>query len=295
VFNFEHTSLLARSGISFDVDQCGDCSEAAVLTMNPILKVIGTVSIAALTVAAVAETSALAQSADSIGVNANWVVPLGLLLVGVILVVKFFKRRAERAEEARVRNAMTEALEPIAPEFPFLFSGGSYSETKPTLTYLWLCMDRDGERLRFLEFSHLDGRKLVDFIVPISNIVSVELSGGNEVVTDYETTSTKPNALPGAILGHLLFGRTGAIVGATAAGSEETTVATQRVVEKPSVLVFELSDLNNPVMRFYSMDHAQCDLWLHRVRSAMARHAKAASSANLPTGQGAVTKVSAVA
>ena len=109
-----------------------------------------------------------------------------------------------------------------------------------------------------------------DLTVPVSSIVSVELSGGNEVVTDYETTSTKPDALAGAIVGGLLFGRTGAIVGATAAGSEATTVATQRVVEKPSALVFELSDLNNPVVRFSSMDHAQCDLWLHRVRSAMA-------------------------
>src|SRR5262249_21081346 len=93
---------------------------------------------------------------------------------------------------------------------------------------------------------------------------------------------TKPNALAGAVLGDLLFGKTGAIVGAIAAGSKETTVATQRVVEKPSVLVFELDDLNNPVMRFSSVDHAQCDLWLHRVRSAMARYAKAVASLTEP-------------
>ena len=130
-------------------------------------------------------------------------------------------------------------------------------------------MDQQGERLRFVDFvDTLEPTR--DLTVPVSSIVSVELSGGNEVVTDYETTSTKPDALAGALLGGLLFGRTGAIVGATAAGSEATTVATQHVIEKPSVLVFELSDLNNPVMRFISMDHAQCDLWLHRVRSAMA-------------------------
>jgi hypothetical protein len=52
----------------------------------------------------------------------------------------------------------------------------------------------------------------------------------------------------------------------------------QRVVKKPSVLVFELSDLANPFMRFSGTDHAQCDVWLHRVRSAMARHAKAVAS-----------------
>ena len=116
-----------------------------------------------------------------------------------------------------------------------------------------------------------DVEPMRDLTVPISSIVSVELSGGNEVVTDYETTSTKPDALAGALLGGLLFGRAGAIVVATAAGSEATTVATRHVVEKPSVLVFELSDLNNPVVRFISMDREQCDLWLHRVRSAMAK------------------------
>jgi hypothetical protein len=257
-------------------------------TMNPILKVIGAVSIAALTLATVAKTSALAQPANPIGVDANWVVMVLAVLVGfgvILLIAKLFNERAERAEQ-RVTNAMGKELEPIAAEFPFLFA--SRSETKPALTTL--CMDRDGERLRFLEFN-LDGRKTVDQIVPISDIVSVELSGGDDVVIDYETTSTKPNALTGAVLGGLLFGGAGAIVGSTAAGSEATTVATRRVVAKPSVLVFELTDLNNPVLRFSSMDHAQCDLWLHRVRSAMAKHAKAvASSTNLLTGQGAVTR-----
>ena len=177
--------------------------------------------------------------------------------------------------------AIRKTMEPIAAEFPFYLGG----QNETNLTVTALCMDRDGERLRFLEFNLLDGMKTVDLVVPVSSIVSVELSGGNQIVNDYETTSTKPNALAGAILGGLLFGRAGAIVGATAAGSEETTVAKQRVIKKPSVLVFELSDLNNPVVRFSSMDHAQCDLWLHRVRSAMAiqkGHPVAATAAALP-------------
>src|SRR5262249_9624795 len=222
---------------------------------------------------------------------------LALLGGPIWLVVKFLKGRAveqaERDKQARMLNAMGEAMGPIAAEFPFVFPSYSVfaSDGEPKSTVTTLCMDRDGERLRFLEFSYPDGWKKVDQIIPISSIVSVELSGGNEVVNDYETTSTKPNALAGAVLGGLLFGRTGAIVGAAAAGSEATTVATQRVVEKPSVLVFELDDLNNPVVRFSSMDHAQCDLWLHRVRSAMARHVKAvASSTHLLEDQVAVTQ-----
>lgn len=233
-----------------------------------------TISIAAPTLVAVASRLAHAQSADNvIGDNANWVVPLALLGGVLWLVGKFFKRRAERAARERVLNSIRKELEPIAAEFPFLFS--SHNEAKPAITIL--CMDRDGERFRFLEFD-LDGKKSGDLIVPISSIVSVGVTGGNEVATDYETTSTKPNALAGAVVGGLLFGRTGAIVGATAAGSEATSVATRRVVERPSVLVFELSDLNNPVVRFTSMDHEQSDLWLHRVKSAMASHAKAAAS-----------------
>jgi hypothetical protein len=202
------------------------------------------------------------------------------MAVGVIwAVVNFFKR----AKQARVQDAISKALISTEAAFPFLFV--SHWETNITA----LCMDQHGERLRLLGFNIFDGMKTIDRNVPVSSIISVELAGGDEVVTDYETTSTKPNALAGAILGGLLFGRTGAIVGATAAGSEGTTVATRRVVEKPSVLVFELSDLNNPVMRFHSMDRAQCDLWLHRVRSAMARQAKAlASLTDLPTGQGTV-------
>jgi hypothetical protein len=205
----------------------------------------------------------------------GWIIIVFLATaVGVIWgVTNFFKRKAQ----ARVLDAICKAMNPIAAEFPFFFvSYNVHSKTKATATAL--CMDRDGERLRFLEFNYFDGRKTVDLIVPISSVVSVELAGGNEVLNDYETTSTKPNALAGAVLGGLLFGRTGAIVGATAAGSEETTVATRRVVDKPSVLVFELDDLNNPVVRFSSTDHAQCDLWLHRVRSAIARHAKAAAA-----------------
>jgi hypothetical protein len=184
-----------------------------------------------------------------------------LVVAGVIwLAVKFFKKREERAQRVHALNAMRKWAEPMLAEFPFWFISALQI----------LCMDREGERLRFISYDS-DGMKKDDLTVPVANIVSVEMSGGDEVVTEYETTSTKPDALAAALVGGLLFGRTGAIVGATAAGSEAQTVAKQRVVNRPSVLVFELSDLANPVMRFSSMDHAQCDLWLHRVRSAMAK------------------------
>jgi hypothetical protein len=184
-----------------------------------------------------------------------------LAVAGAIwLVVKFFRKREDRAQRVRALNAVSKWAELILVEFPFWFISGLQI----------LCMDRQGERLRFISYD-IDGMKKDDLTVPVASVVSVEMSGGDEVVTEYETTSTKPDALAAALVGGLLFGRTGAIVGATAAGSEAQTVAKQRVVNRPSVLVFELSDLANPVMRFTSMDHAQCDLWLHRVKSAMAR------------------------
>jgi len=220
---------------------------------------------------ATAPTSSPQPAKSSAEGGFNVGIPLFLALsAGIIwLVIYSFKKDYERRDRVRALNderqlAMRNDIESIAAEFPFMF----YSARSAGI----LCMDRKGERLRFVNFSlEEDGMKKVDRTVPIENVISVELSGGDEVVTDYETTSTKPDVLAGAITGGLLFGKTGAIVGATAAGSQETTVATQRVVEKPSVLVFELSDLANPVVRFSSMDHAQCDLWLHRVRSAMAQ------------------------
>ena len=178
-------------------------------------------------------------------------------------------KRAQRLRAIVDERVLTlrKAIEPIEAEFPFMFVSNYSNSGLMSILF----MDQQGERLRFVDFGLDNIEPTQDRTIPVSSIVSVELSGGNEVVTDYETTSTKPDALAGALLGGLLFGRAGAIVGATAAGSEATTVATQHVVEKPSALVFELSDLNNPVVRFISMDHAQCDLWLHRVRSAMAR------------------------
>lgn len=210
--------------------------------------------------------SSVAQ--DPVAQNSNWLVPLALVLLVVWLAIKYFRKLGRSEAQKRGQEAATTALMSIVTEFPFWFL--SHNEKN----YTTLCMAKDGQHLRFLEFD-LDGKKRSDLTMPISSVNSVELAGGNELVTDYESTSTKPNALPGAIVGGLLFGKTGAIVGAAAAGSKETSVAVQRLIERPSVLVFNLSDLNHPVIRFASTDHKQCDLWLHRIRSAMATHAKA--------------------
>ncbi len=201
---------------------------------------------------------------DSSG--SNTFLLLAFVLGAIWLGFKFFKDRKKRTAQTRVLNAATSAMMPIAKEFPFYL----VSDDASTLSVNALCMDSEGQRLRFVKLNYLDGKIMDDQIVPISSVVSIELSGGNEVITDYETTSDKPNALPAAVIGGLLFGKTGAIVGATAAGSRETSVAARRTVEKPSVLVFGLSDLSNPVLRFTSTDHEQCDIWLHRVKSAMA-------------------------
>lgn len=203
-------------------------------------------------------------------ISAIWF--LVLLALGIGLAFYFHKReRNEREKRVRELNDAREfvllEVKAIEADFPFMFP--SMADYGISI----LCMDRQGERLRFVDFSLLASnvKRIQDLTVPVSSILSVELSGGNEVVTDYETTSTKPDALLGAILGGYLFGQAGAIVGATAAGSDATTVAKQRLIQKPSVLMFELSDLNNPVVRFRSTDPSQCDLWLHRVRSAMAK------------------------
>lgn len=204
--------------------------------------------------------------ADQLGALTNdWsiVVPLAVVIGVIWFVVRLFKKEKQHTAVENVMNVVRKRIEPLAAEYAFIF----FSADNDGI----LCMDREGERLRFVNFNLLDGSTKMDLTVPVENIISVELTGGHEVVTDYETTSTKPNALAGAVVGGLLFGGAGAIVGSTAAGSEETTVATQRVVEKPSILVFELTDLANPVVRFTSTDRAKCDLWLHRVRSAMAR------------------------
>ena len=238
------------------------------LTVNACRQMLGPANIATSTATAPASSAQPAPSSGE-GISDVWVIIsiLATLLAGVGLVIYYSPLPTKITEHAKRVRALNEARElayrkwkeAFTAEFPFIFSSGNSL----------LCMDRQGERLRFVD----RGLESIvrDLTVPVSSIISVELSGGNEVVTDYETTSTKPNALAGALVGGLLFGEAGAMVGATAAGSEATTVATQHVIEKPSVLVFELSDLANPVVRFSSMDHAECDLWLHRVRSAMAR------------------------
>lgn len=224
-----------------------------------------------------AASSASSQQSALVESNSPDTGPLILLLViGAAIVIGYrlylshlggrerAKITREHAQNVRMQKLRT-AVQTIESEFPFIFCS-------PLANYLnVLCMDRKGERLRFVDFDLDIVVPTHDLTVPVSTIVSVELSGGDEVVTDYETTSTKPNVLAGALLGDLLFGRAGAIVGAIAADSEATTVAKQRVVNKPSVLVFELSDLAKPVVRFSSTDHSQCELWLHRVRSAMAQ------------------------
>jgi peptidoglycan hydrolase-like protein with peptidoglycan-binding domain len=275
-------NALGQSGWDENPSYSGYVAEAERrgLTVNACRQMLGPAIIATAGATAPASSPLPAQestlAADTVG---GRIFGFFVLIVGVIWLVIWLSNKNERDKRAKDERskryardlALSNATEAIKTEFPFVFSSTSGMSV--------LCMDRQGERLRFVDVG-LDSSIVQDLTVPISSIVSVELSGGNEVVTDYETTSSKPDALVRAFAGGQFFGQTGAIVGAISAGSEATTVATQRVIEKPSVLVFELSDLNNPVVRFSSMDHEECDLWLHRVRSAMAqqkRHTLAAS------------------
>jgi hypothetical protein len=168
------------------------------------------------------------QSTPAEGSSGGWIILLALL-VGVVGLVIYRSnknyedaqidegvKRAKRAIREAHDLAISKVINTIKTEFPFMFSSDNGMSI--------LCMDRQGERLRFVDFCS-DSSVMQDLTVPVSSIISVELSGGDEVVTDYETTSSKPDALSGAIVGGLLFGQLGAIVGATAAGSEETTVA----------------------------------------------------------------------
>jgi hypothetical protein len=186
--------------------------------------------------------------------------PLFLIVVVAYLIYReiFVKRRLAK----RVK----ETTEVLKSDFPFIFPAGMKL----------LCMDRWGDNLRFISlsshipvqeiFSSSDQGPIVktrDLTVPVASIISVELFRDSV----NETTTTKKNAVGRAVVGALLFGGVGAIVGSTSAGSQSHTVSKPGSV---SELVFELSDLANPVVRFLSTDHAQCELWLHRVRSAMA-------------------------
>jgi hypothetical protein len=171
-----------------------------------------------------------------------------------------------RAVFANYRRALLhKAIGALSAEYPFILPGSNRTS--------FLCMDRNGERLRFITFQALmrTAEIMNDRVVPVASIISVELFGGPKVVTDYVTKSRKSHALGRAVVGGLLFGGVGAIVGGTTAGSKSATVAVPRTVYEPSELVFGLSNVANPVIRFSSPDHAQCELWLRRVEGAMAR------------------------
>jgi hypothetical protein len=199
-----------------------------------------------------------------------------LVVVGFCIwtYIQYRSKTAKLVEEHRANTmsggspsypaAAKEIIDKIRTEYPFSMIGDGGA---------MLCMDQNGKNLRLLDFNFKDGTFSIrnDLITPITKIVSVELSDGRNVVTDYVTDSKKTGALGRAVVGELLFGGVGAIVGATSAGSKGTMVAKQRAINGPSELVFVFADFTNPLARFRSKDYRQCEVWLHRVRAAIAQ------------------------
>jgi len=186
-----------------------------------------------------------------------------LLLIGLglfALAVHFERRHRMRVANLRL------AVQALAADYPFLLSASAGMS--------FLCMDSEGVRIRFTVFrpQGIEIEVARDLVVPIADVQSVELSGGDTTVTDYVTVSRKQGALGRAAMGGLLFGGAGAIVGSTSAGSKSRSVANLRTIRGLSVLTFALADLSNPIVRFKSWDRAQSEQWLNRVRAAIAKH-----------------------
>ncbi len=191
------------------------------------------------------------------------------LVIGAvaIFVTQIGRRRRllqERSEELSIDLALTNISSSLRSRFDFIYDtgGGNY-----------LCMDNSGENVHFLQVELNKGVVSVanELGVSVSDIVSVDVVLRERTEIDTITETRRKGAITRAVVGDVFFGPAGAIVGATSARSRSTSVGVQRKVYESSELVFGLSDLRNPVVRFVCYDHSKADEWLHRVRSAMAR------------------------
>ena len=108
------------------------------------------------------------------------------------------------------------------------------------------------------------------FTVDIGRITSVEIVNHYDRHTESTTVEKKKGAIGRAVVGELMFGGVGAIVGATSAGSIANTTGKEHSVYLSSELIFGLSSLDHPVLRFVSEDPVESDKWVYRVRAAMA-------------------------
>jgi hypothetical protein len=177
--------------------------------------------------------------------------------------------------ETRALDAqMAEKRAELAQQFVFILPD--------VISTRYLCMDGGGRNIIVIHFMRRDNNyyRTEEVNLPISSVNSIELSGGDTMITDYVTTTRKPHGIGRAMVGGILFGGAGALIGSTTAGSRSRSVATQRVIHGASVLTFGLADLSNPLFRFQSYDRAQCEQWLYRVKAAMekSRHQSSAEA-----------------
>jgi hypothetical protein len=215
------------------------------------------------------QTAPVAPSGADAG---SYIFPLVVLLgIAGFFVLKMKGQRADArrlAARQRREHAGQAALDvfeerELKPNFPYIFR--TYEDDL-------LCMDRAGSRLRFISADTFNGDCVVtrDKEVLIADLVSVELVKNQSTYTESTTVSKKQGAIGRAVIGELIAGPAGAIVGASSAGSKSRTVGVEHTVYESSELIFGLADLDTPVIKFRTTDHAQSDQWLHRVRSAMA-------------------------
>ena len=203
-----------------------------------------------------------------------------LILASLILygAVKWgqYKRRGLQAEEeerlleqARVQARAADFESGLVATWPIRQS----LHAPPNQDYLLMSADQTALRIVSANFNR-ESPIITDCIVHISDIVDSQIERESTTVTSMvtQTRTRSRNGIARAAVGELIAGPVGALVGATTAGSDSvgTMAGEQRTIYGASRLLITTTDPAKPLHKLDMPDYTPAEVWLHRIRGAMA-------------------------